>query len=1159
MSSQPLIPMFSSDGSQVYVTDQNGVPGSIPAANLNDAVSKGGFRPGVSLEHYQGALASGAKMGLHVTSPDGQDGILPADKAQEAVTKGGFTLKPQFQPMAMTSPAGKLEMVPHEQAMDKLRAGYKTGRPEQQDKLGEQTVPQASADTRTPVTFHAPASSVAIGFSSGLGIPESQNPIADLAKSASGYDTVKQLATSGAMDVVHGNRLKGALKLIAASTPGIPQAISMLTPSVEQGKEALTSLGNVVSTPKDPAEILAATVNQVAPGKGLDQLTPEERQKVVDLLPAALIANRRHINLGELAQGLIHVGGMIPIVGPAAVGAGREIGSGIEHRSGDEILHGIGSGLGTVAGLAAGTEKGQAAAESAIGKTVRPAVNAITGPVSRAIVANPVSKTLGGGAAAMEKAPIPQQTAAGTATNAAVDQYAAQNGIRLLPGQATGAKGLKGIQAVGERAVVAPGELPDVLEGQKAAFGNLVDDFKERVGHPDVTDTETAGQNIKTQAQQKMDALKSSAQADYQGFQQATGDIPVDLSEVKAKAADALESQAEALKNVPAKYSGPIRGVLNKLANLQPGGNVDAGLVKAYQDAVDSYGLGPEQQTALRQKLGIPENSGSDFKMSTAQQLRSAYQDIARDYSGNVPKSVQRYAAQAARDIDAAMAKAADSVGATDQWRQANAKWKQLQQVYNDPQSPLYRILQEPSAVKVPGKVLGKGDYGGDPASIRTLKAQGIDVSPLKQEVAQQIAAKNFSLTNGGRGLGGYSMQFLGELFNPAELDELTKMGRVGRAIKFEMNPSGTSDVQAGERQLHGILARSTGALVGPLASRMTTSEWLARAARGAEPPVAQSPFMKMLRGPAPSAQPPGGGSAPPSAPGPVPSSPAGPGAPASPLPIAAAAEAAAGAPPRYAYRVRDVGETGIRPNSHSAEAGMDKADTAKYLSSRNPGTPQELVRVDLNQLEPHEYTIKNGPNGQDWVKFNTPVPEGFIEKMPDGKVAAPDRTPAQQIFNSQPQPKQSVHQAVREVLGDVPAPSSKPQPGAKLQTGATGSMPAKYKVVEAAPASERRTAKTGTGKKAADSPRSVTDILGNKKKAQPTRQMSAGPVSGKGVPNIKNQVFNAGDEVTLKDGRTGKVVATYADGKASLLVNFGKAKGETVPREKIASFKVNR
>jgi hypothetical protein len=668
---------------------------------------------------------------------------------------------------------------------------------------------------KSGISMNAPVSSLVTGIAGGTGIPETEHPVRDIA--AGIIDPPNILTASG------------------AHAPPVPD----LQPGDEEAEQkalANRSLFQLLTgTRGDLDPQIAARLDARWKAQAVNAY--QNYVPGVPLVSPAIAASANQADKSVTAfkenrpfEGTVRaVGAAVPLVGPAAVESGNEIGEGIQNKDVDQALHGVGTGIGLVGGLALGTKKGQAATEAAISKTVRPVVNTVT-----AVPVKAASFALGGGETAMAKKPLPGATAAGKASNAEVAAYAKSKGIDLLPGQATQAKGLQTVQAVGERTIISPGELPERLDQQKAAFGNLVDDFKQRVGTEAIPDTEAAGTSLKSQAKTGLDNLKQSAQQDYQGFQQQAGDIPVDLSDVKAKAAASLASQAEALKNVPAQYANPVRNVLKKLSDLQAGGEVDPKALADFNNAVDTYGLNPEQQTALRTKLGLPDEAGnSAVKMSTAQQLRSAYLDISRDYSGNVPKSVQRYAGQAAKDIDAAMSKAADSVGATDQWRQANAKWKQLQQTYNNPEHPLYKVLQEPDPSKVPTRLLGKGNYGGSPQTVRQLQQSGIDVSPLKREVAQQIADKNFALTNGGRGLAGYSSEFLKTLFAPEEFDELTKMGRVGRAIKFEMNPSGTSNVMEGHRQIHGILTRSAGAVVGPLASRLTTSKAFGRATMG--------------------------------------------------------------------------------------------------------------------------------------------------------------------------------------------------------------------------------------------------------------------------------------------------------------------------------------
>lgn len=839
-----------------------------------------------------------------------------------------------------------------------------------------------------------------------------------------------------------------------------PQPQASATQRFLQGAGIPTSQG-------ETTEAVRGMLNPQADPNETDALLKKEEQIPIlggDFRARAALAKRAANETGALSAAH-KIAALVPLAGPAVAAAQDEYDKG-------NYAGAFGAGLNallSMEGLKAGVSPkapelpvktlGQETTEAA----TRPPVN--PSPVTAPLPARTLSNILGGGPEAMAKKPLKGATAAGTASNADVAAYAKSKGIDLLPGQATGAKGLQTIQAIGERTVVSPGELPDVLDRQKAAFGNLVDDFKQRVGTEAIPNTEAAGQSLKSQAQAGLDDLKNSAQQDYQAFQDKAGDIPVDLSDVKAKAAASLASQAEALKNVPAQYANPVRNVLKKLSDLQAGPEADPATLKSFNDAVEAYGLNAEQQAALRKKLGLPDEAGSTaVRMSTAQQLRSAYLDISRDYTGNVPKSVQRYAGQAAKDIDAAMTKAADLAGATDQWRQANAKWKQLQQTYNNPEHPLYKVLQEPDPSKVPTRLLGKGSYGGSPQTVRQLQQAGIDLSPLKREVAQQIADRNFALTNGGRGLAGYSTDFLKTLYSSAEFDELTKMGRVGRAIRFEMNPSGTSNVMEGHRQIHGILSRTAGAVVGPVASRLTTSKALARAAIGDLPEVSQPRGMLDILGgklPEPPPEPP------PASGGPSTRN-QGPNTP--PTPKASGMAAA----PRS---LNDILSGGPK-----AAPVSDKIGGAKVLKGDVPLTgPVSPRSAEISRLQ-SELKAATNPKERadiqaaiDYLKagiegkpFNLPE-QARVENLPAAQPREIDpgtynrETKVHTPGKSQPQ---SVNSAVHEVLGEIPSPEHKPTaPQQPMESGraiggnygndtavktTSGSLPAKYKVVEA-------------------------------------------------------------------------------------------------------------
>lgn len=82
------------------------------------------------------------------------------------------------------------------------------------------------------------------------------------------------------------------------------------------------------------------------------------------------------------------------------------------------------------------------------------------------------------------------------------------------------------------------------------------------------------------------------------------------------------------------------------------------------------------------------------------------------------------------------------------------------------------------------------------------------------------------------------------------------------------------------------------------------------------------------------------------------------------------------------AYRVRDAGEEGVPSQSHS-QATMSLDEAKKYLESRGKiqGKPQEIVAIPLNGLE---YDRRQGPNGNDWIKFKKDLPESGVRQLSD-------------------------------------------------------------------------------------------------------------------------------------------------------------------------------
>lgn len=377
----------------------------------------------------------------------------------------------------------------------------------------------------------------------------------------------------------------------------------------------------------------------------------------------------------------------------------------------------------------------------------------------------------------------PTTPAEGRASHAEVADHAADQGIELTPAQASQSKSLTAIQAVGERSLVGAKPLHDVLERQRGQVANAIQGYQSRVGNEYAPDAESVGEHLKSQATDKLQALKDKAQTDYQAFKDQTGGLgfDVDLDPVVQKYKTELQKQGEVLKNVPEQFAAPIRNLLEKVADIK---------------------------SDLPQPEATPK-----VRMDTAQQLRSYYLEIARDRSGNIPSRVNRLAGQVAADLDEAMQQSAGPQA--DTWRRANATWKQLQETYNDKGSPLTKLISEADPQKITASVVAKGRFGGNSRTIKLMKVQGFDLSPVRQQVVSDLAQAGFKLSNGGNGLGGYQLPFLKEVFEPAQLDELLKLGRIVRATKFELNPSGTSNVLEALKQLSSVAKSKSPSLLG--------------------------------------------------------------------------------------------------------------------------------------------------------------------------------------------------------------------------------------------------------------------------------------------------------------------------------------------------------
>lgn len=508
--------------------------------------------------------------------------------------------------------------------------------------------------------------------------------------------------------------------------------------------------------------------------------------------------------MGALEYGLSGV----PLIGPGIIEAGEQINRG-------DVAGGVGSSLALGAGLALGTPKGMRMATAPVRAGLRVAER-IRAPSLRRLREMPA-----------EAKAVPAEKF----TRAEVMTEARRHGVEMTPAQATQTKPLQTFQAVGERSLLGGGKLQEFLDANRAKLLEWSDDLAKRIDPKGLAEsTEATGIHLKQSAQVGLDAAKKNANAAFSEVRGWTKKSRVDVRDLRERFGQELADIGEALANEPAQYATPVRKLLEKVARL---GQADEPITIMGRTVRPS-----ELPPAFRKQLGL---EGADsISFSTAQRLRSDFWDMGHDFTGNIPNNVQRYARQVTKELDSAMEASARSAGPQvyQGWRDANAQWKQLMETYQDSKSPLYRILKEPDPVKAPQKLLETGTHGGSTRALRMLNEQGFDLNPLRVEVLNRIRDRNFTLSRNR--LAGFSDEFLRELFSPAELRELYIMSKTGRNIRFEVNPSGTSNVHGAMYELHGI-ARGAAHVPGVhyLAARYSRSPWIrARRARTEVPTI---------------------------------------------------------------------------------------------------------------------------------------------------------------------------------------------------------------------------------------------------------------------------------------------------------------------------------
>jgi hypothetical protein len=413
---------------------------------------------------------------------------------------------------------------------------------------------------------------------------------------------------------------------------------------------------------------------------------------------------------------------------------------------------GAGAGLGALAGGASPKEALGTGAQVAAFEPVTEALGHVPGKIKE-FAGRTISP------AKASRLPVySSEQAASAITQKEVLEHAAKDGIKLTPGQATGAPVARYAQAVGERSILGANKLAEAMEENAGKFVKSVRDFADRVDPK---------------------AMGLSEEEAGEAIAQSAG---------TAKSV-AHENASAAYKNLEWANRTPI--------NPEP-------LSKAWVNLRGSLPMGAEEQIlaqvprdmrATVEEMVSPTGMKAPLTFEQGINLRSVFRELGD--TDALPDRVQAAFKTMTKATDTAMESSATKAGFTKEWRSANAGWKQYVERFGDKQSPLYKVLHSKDPAKVTRDILNRASA----KDVEILKEQGMSAAldAMKRQVIQDIGRQKFTVTKDG--LGGYSHSFLNKLFE-GDTKELYLKANIGRRFRWQENPSGTSNVLLAAEQL---------------------------------------------------------------------------------------------------------------------------------------------------------------------------------------------------------------------------------------------------------------------------------------------------------------------------------------------------------------------
>jgi hypothetical protein len=403
---------------------------------------------------------------------------------------------------------------------------------------------------------------------------------------------------------------------------------------------------------------------------------------------------------------------------------------------------------------------------------------AVTQTLSPEMAATPVSITRSAG------------TTGGAATtqitNEDVLQHAADLGLKMSPAEALQTDFAKGQQTLGESAPIRGANIKAATAADRSKLSDAVEEFQDKLDPARLGLTsESAGEHLQNSAQIAKDVMKENVNNAY-----------------------------DSVKEQQADLAGDATGRLRKLIH-------DEKFARQPSAAVEQPVL---QTSAAKSALDDIEASLSDPAMHGRQSiqslrnLRTNFLEKANAYGQNaLSDSGQRIYKLAASQVDRSIMDAAKGTPFEETFRAAGAQNAKLQELYNQPGSPLYRILNTDDPAKVADGILNRGSVH----EIETLKGENFDLGPLARQAVEDIKSGGYRITKDG--LGGYPDTFLRSLLGPDQTRELYLKSELARRLSENYNPSGTAKMLMSGSQFNpkvavaSQIAASRAARVDPL------------------------------------------------------------------------------------------------------------------------------------------------------------------------------------------------------------------------------------------------------------------------------------------------------------------------------------------------------